>query len=112
MNYQSCKYIITQCAITLQTGDRVLTSTNKLRTSGSGITHLTLPSVVSGYFYAYTYRQSTSRVTSISENEMNVRTPLLYKCPAFERNVKHFSGNISEKDEISEISLAVFKTNI
>ena len=44
------------------------------------------------------YSQSTSRVTSISLNEMNIRI-LLSECQAFERTVEHFSGNLSEKDQ-------------
>ena len=43
------------------------------------------------------YNQSTSRVTSISLNEMNIR--ILSECQAFEWTVEHFSGNLSEKDE-------------
>ena len=44
------------------------------------------------------YNQSTSLVTSISLNEMNIRI-LLSECQAFEWTVEHFSGNLSEKDE-------------
>ena len=44
------------------------------------------------------YNQSTSRVTSISLNEMKSRI-LLSECQAFEWTVEHFSGNLSEKDE-------------
>ena len=43
--------------------------------------------------------QSTSRLTSISKNEINIRIRLL--CPAFEWNVEHFSGNLSEKDALT-----------
>ena len=42
--------------------------------------------------------QSTSRVTSISLNEMKIRI-LLSECQAFEWTVQHFSGNLSENDE-------------
>ena len=44
------------------------------------------------------YSQSTSRVTSISLNEMNIQI-LLSECQAFEWTVDHFSGNLSENDE-------------
>ena len=44
------------------------------------------------------YTQSTSRVTSISLNEMNIRI-LLSECQAFEWTIEHFSGNLSERDE-------------
>ena len=44
------------------------------------------------------YNQSTSRVTSISLNEMNIRIPLS-ECQAFEWTVARFSGNLSKKDE-------------
>ena len=40
---------------------------------------------------------SMSRVTGISQNEMNIRKFSSLLCPAFEWNVEHLSGNLSEK---------------
>ena len=38
-----------------------------------------------------------SRMTSISQNETNIR--ILQECQAFEWTCEHFFGNVSEKDE-------------
>ena len=41
-----------------------------------------------------------SHVTSISENEMNIRIPLCNV--SIEWNLEHFSRNLSEKDSLTE----------
>ena len=44
---------------------------------------------------------TTPHVTSISENERNIRIPLR-NGPSFECNVEHCFGNLSEKDALTE----------
>ena len=48
------------------------------------------------------YSQFTSRMTSISKNEMNISNSSLL-CLAFEWNLEDFSGNLSKKDTLTEL---------